>query len=91
MNDQRTDRNSGGATANRMRFSLRWLFLITTYVAIATAGVVLGPPWLWFMFLVVILMSHIHRWREQRSNEAEAWYKAHPELLPSDENNIPTT
>jgi hypothetical protein len=92
MDDQKTNRASGrGITTHRMRFSLRWLFLITTYVAILTAGVVIGPPWLWLMFLVAILVSHIHRWRERRSKEAEAWYKAHPELEGGQENNFPTT
>ena len=28
-----------------MRFSLRWLFLITTYTAILTAGYVIGQSW----------------------------------------------
>ena len=67
-----------------MSFSLRWLFSLTTYVAILTAGVVMAqswPPALWLMAVVAILVSHIHRWRERRSKEAEAWYKAHPELL----------
>jgi hypothetical protein len=62
-----------------MRFSLRWLFLITTYTAILTAGVVIGrswPPGLMVMILVAILVSHIHRSRRRQSPEAAAWFKA---------------
>jgi hypothetical protein len=66
-----------------MRFSLRWLFLITTYAAILTAGFVIGQSWLpgfWLMILVAILISHIHRSRGPESREARAYYDAHPEL-----------
>jgi hypothetical protein len=65
-----------------MRFSLRWLFSLTTYVAILTAGVVIGqswPPGLWLMILVAILVSHI-RWGPRQSPEATAYYNSRPEL-----------
>ncbi len=95
VDDQRTNRpGGGGILGKRMQFSLRWLFLITTYTAILTAGVVIGqswPPGLMLMILVAILVSHIHRSRRRQSPEAEAWYKAHPELPRSEENDSPTT
>jgi hypothetical protein len=70
-----------------MRFSLRWLFLITTittYTAILTAGVVISqtwPPGLFLMIMVAILVSLARPWRGRQSPEAEAWYQAHPELF----------
>ncbi len=76
-----------------MRFSLRWLFLITTYTAILTAGVVIGqtwPPGFFLMIVVAILVSLIGPGRWRQSPEAEAWYRAHPELLRDQDNNFPT-
>jgi hypothetical protein len=46
-----------------MQFSLRWLFLLTTYVAILLAGVVISqawPPGLMLMVIVAILVSLLH-------------------------------
>ncbi len=59
-----------------MKFSLRWLFLITTYAAVLMAGFVIGqswPPALWLSILVVIFISHIKRWRGIESPEAKAY------------------
>jgi hypothetical protein len=75
-----------------MRFSLRWLFLITTYTAILTAGVVIGqtwPPGFFLMIVVAILVSLTRPWRGRQSPEAEAWYKEHPELPHDQDNNFP--
>jgi hypothetical protein len=47
-----------------MRFSLRWLFLLTTYVAILTPRFMIGQivaAWLWLMLPIALLVSHIHR------------------------------
>ncbi len=68
-----------------MRFSLRWLFAVTTYVAILTAGVAIGqswPPGLGVMVLIAILVSLIRQWRGPESPEATAYYQAHPEQRP---------
>jgi hypothetical protein len=75
-----------------MRFSLRWLFLITTYTAILTAGVVIGqtwPPGFFLMVLVAILVSLIHPLHRRQSPEAEAWYRAHPELSRDQDDKSP--
>jgi uncharacterized membrane protein YvlD (DUF360 family) len=49
-----------------MRFSLRWLFLATTYVALVAAAVAIGESWMlgfWMAIAAAILLSHI-RWVE---------------------------
>jgi hypothetical protein len=76
-----------------MRFSLRWLFLITTYTAILTAGVVISqswPPALFVSIMVAILVSLIGPHRARHSPEAEAWYKANPELSRHGHDSFPT-
>jgi hypothetical protein len=76
-----------------MRYSLRWLFLITTYTAILTAGVVISqtwPPALFLSIMVAILVSLIGPYRARQSPEAEAWYSAHPELRRNQDDNLST-
>jgi hypothetical protein len=75
-----------------MRFSLRWLFLITTYTAILTAGMVIGqtwPPGFFLMIVVAILVSLIGPARGRQSPEAEAWQRAHPELSRDQDDKSP--
>jgi hypothetical protein len=76
-----------------MWFSLRWLFLITTYTAILTAGEVISqtwPPALFVSIMVAILVSLIGPYRGRQSPEAEAWYSAHPELRRNQDDNFST-